>query len=505
MPDTDTLPAHIDTMADRHDIVGLAVGLVGPDGMQLFRGYGVADRTTASPITDDTVFRVASITKTFTAVAVMQLVEQGLVDLDSPANDYLHQLRLVPARPGHRPATVRHLLTHTAGIGEIAHLSGLVRPDFGESVPAGESLPGVADFYGGRIELTCEPGTRFTYGNHSPAVLGQLVEDVSGQPLAAVFRERIFGPLGMAASDLERSESVRARLATGHEIGRRGVRVVEERDMVTAGAASVYSTPADMARYAAALLGGGANAHGRILLPETLAQMYAPQYRPDPRIPGMGLGFFRADVAGHEVVEHQGVHPGFHSHLCLAPDAGVGVMVFTNGARNPMFWLSTEAHGLLASALGQPPRNERGELPRWPEASAELVGWYRLDGPWSDLRKRVFIGLGAEVLERDGGLAMRFLSPIPDVYRGFRLSPDDPADTDVFRVDLGDAGSSRVVFRRAGDGSVASLVLGMMPIELQRQPACTNPRRWLDGALRAIVILVMASVLGRLVLRRRRV
>ena len=501
MPDDAALEARIDEIVSRHETVGLAVGVVGVDGLRIFRGHGVADRGAAAAITEDTVFRIASITKTFTAIAVMHLVEQGQVELDAPANDYLRELRLVPARPNHRPASVRHLLTHTAGLGEIAHLSGLIRPDFGESVPAGAPLPTVAEFYGGEIRLKSEPGTSFTYGNHSPTVLGQLVEDVTGQALVSVFRERIFEPLGMTDSDLERSEDVRARLAVGHEPKGHGWRVVEERDMVTAGAASVYSTPADMARYVSALLGGGANEHGRILQSETLARMYAPQYRPDPRIPGMGLGFFRAEVGGHEVVDHQGVHPGFHSHMALAPAEGLGVIVFSNGARDPLFWLSTEADGVLGAALGVSAEDERDELPPWSEAAAELTGWYRLDGPWSDLRKRVFMGVGAEVFERDGQSMLRFLSPVPDLYRGFALQPDDPTDPDVFRIDLDEAGTSRVVFRRAADGAVASLVLGMMPLELQRRPRRTNPRLWLRGLLAGLAATGAGLVLGRLLRR----
>jgi hypothetical protein len=230
--------------------------------------------------------------------------------------------------------------------------------------------------------------------------------------------------------------------------------------------------------------------------------MFAPQYRPDARIPGMGLGFFRTEVGGHQVAEHQGVHPGFHSHLAVAPDAGIGVIVFTNGARDPMFWLSTEADDLLGAAMEVPAEGGRDKVPLQPEAAAELVGWYRLDGPWSDLRKRVFMGAGAEVFEHGGAPRMRFLSPVPNLYRGFALEADDPHDPDVFRVDLDEAGTSRVVFRRTDDGRVASLVLGMMPIELRRQPRHTNPRLWIDGLL-ATLTLVAASLILGWALRRR--
>ena len=98
-----------------------------------------------------------------------------------------------------------------------------------------------------------------------------------------------------------------------------------------------------MARFVAALLGGGSGEHGTILRPETVALMFEPHYQPDPRIPGMGLAFWRADLGGHPAVEHQGVLPGFNSQIFLAPDDGVGVMAFTNGSRNAASWLTAES------------------------------------------------------------------------------------------------------------------------------------------------------------------
>jgi len=103
-------------MLHRQPAVGMAVGVVRNGALQFFSAHGVADVPSRVPVTDDTVFRVGSITKTMTAIAAMQLVEQGLLDLDAPANDYLRAYRLAPPKPGWRPATVRHLLTHTAGI-----------------------------------------------------------------------------------------------------------------------------------------------------------------------------------------------------------------------------------------------------------------------------------------------------------------------------------------------------------------------------------------------------
>ena len=115
------MKGRIDGILNRHPAVGLAVGVVRNGRLELFSGHGLADIASNTPVTKDTVFRIGSITKTFTAVAVLQLWEQGLVDLDAPANDYLRAYRLIPAKAAHRPATVRQLLTHTAGLPQLLH------------------------------------------------------------------------------------------------------------------------------------------------------------------------------------------------------------------------------------------------------------------------------------------------------------------------------------------------------------------------------------------------
>ena len=156
----------------------------------------------------------------------MQLWEQGLVDLDAPANEYLQAFQLLPAKPDHRPATARHLLTHTAGLPEVVHRSHALAYVFGETFALDERLPSLAEYYRGGLHLVAEPGTSFTYTDHGFAVLGQIVEDVSGMPLATYFRRRIFQPLGMTDTDLVRSERLASRLATGYTCTRRGARPV---------------------------------------------------------------------------------------------------------------------------------------------------------------------------------------------------------------------------------------------------------------------------------------
>jgi len=497
------LRSSVDAMLNRWPCVGLAVGVVRGGSLEFFTGRGVADIASGAPVTEDTVFRVASITKTFTAIAVMQLCERGLIDLDAPAGGYLRAYRLIPARAGWPPATVRHLLTHTAGLGEVARPAGVLRPDFGESVKAGQPVPSLAEYYRGVLRTGATPGTRFTYTNHGPATLGQIVADVSGQPLDRYLREHVFEPLGMSDTSLIRAELPSSRLATGYVLRSSGPRPVPCREMVTAGAASACSTPGDMARYLAALLGGGANSCGSVLKPATLATMFEPQYQPDPRIPGMGLAFFRGQAGGHLVAEHQGTIPGFDSQIFVAPGDGTGVMAFTNGARRAMFWLPSEAAGLLGHLLGVPGEAIRADVPHHPEVWGDICGWYYLPGPLTDVRLRGMLGAGAEVVARGGQLRLRGLSPVPAIYRGLVLHPDDNEDPYVFRFDLPGSATGRVAFSQEPGMGTTALHLDLMPLTLYKRPAAANPRRWATGALAAGAAAVAARRLGAARRRRR--
>jgi len=503
--DQPELKASVDNILNRHPAVGLAVGVVRDGALESFYAHGLADIASNTPVTQDTVFRIGSITKTITAIAVLQLSEQGLGDLDAPANQYLRAYKLVPAKVHFRPATVRHLLTHTAGISEQVPRSGLLRRDYGETVKLGRQIPSLAEYYRGGLRLEAEPGTRFRYGDHGPATLGQLVEDVSGQPFHRYLREHVFGPLGMTDTTLLRSEVDPSRLAAGYRLGSRGAQAVAQRDVVPAGAGAVFSTPRDMAGYLAALLGGGSNQRGSVLGPATLATMFAPHYQPHPRLPGLGLAFFRVRAGGHTAVEHQGVMPPYYAQIFVASDDGVGVMAFTNGATGAAMWLPIELGRLLNALLGVPDDVVRTDIPQRPERWGELCGWYALPGPLTltDVRVRGFFGAGIEVLVRRGQLVVRVLTPVPVLYRGFVLRPADEQDPYLFRIDLSQygMGSILVAFSRQSDaGPMAVHLEAPMPLSLHKQPSTTNPRRWAEGALG----VAAASILGRGAVRRRR-
>jgi CubicO group peptidase (beta-lactamase class C family) len=183
----------------------------------------------------------------------------------------------------------------------------MLQPVFGEMIKLGKPVPSLAEYYRGALRLVAEPGTRYIYSDHAFATLSQIVEDVTGKPFDRYIHEQIFEPLGTSDTDLLRSDRVKTRLATGYQLGSGGAKPVTDAEVITAGGGGIYSTPNDMARYLAALLGGGANERGSVLKPESLATMYAPHYEPDPRLPGIGLAFSRFNLAGHLAVEHGGI------------------------------------------------------------------------------------------------------------------------------------------------------------------------------------------------------
>jgi CubicO group peptidase (beta-lactamase class C family) len=472
------LQSWVEEMLNRRPAVGLVVGVVRDGSPASFSTHGTADISAKTPVTPDTVFRIGSITKTFTAVGVMQLWERGLVDLDAPANDYLRTFQLVPAKSRWRPATVRHLLTHTAGIPELVRPLRAVRTGwFGESVPLGQPVPSLGEFYRGGVRLVAEPGSTFTYTNHTFATLGHIIENVAEQPLDRYFREHIFEPLGMTDSDLLRSPRLEARLAIGYKLRSSGPTAVTDRQAVTPAASSIYSTPRDMARYVAALLAGGTGAHGTILKPATLAMMMHPHYQPDPRVPGFGLGFYRMDLGGHAVAEHPGIIDRFNSQLLVAPQDGVGVIAFTNGARNAIVWLMAETAKLLGQLIGAPEDRIRSDVPHDPEIWGQICGWYVPRAQRGDMQARGLAGAGVHVLVRRGTLILRSLSPMPALYRGLVLHPDDEHDPYAFRVDLSayDLGTARVVFSRATGNT--RIYTDVVPLVLEKRKPTRRRRQ----------------------------
>ncbi len=287
----------------------------------------------------------------------------------------------------------------------------------------------------------------------------------------------------MTRSGLEPSERPSAPLAAGYVLRHGGLEPVGQHDVPAVGGGGIYSTGRDMASYVAALLSGGGTVGGRLLQAATVEEMFSPQFQPDPRIPGMGLGFWRGNHGSHRIVGHDGTVSGFLSAITLAPDDNVGVVVLANtggldgrGAPLPL------ADALLRRLLGLPDDQFPADLPAHPEVWADICGWYSPPpGPMTNRFTRLVMGAGVEARVRNGSLELQPLSPVPGLNGPMPLIPDDPKDPYVFRVDMSVAGKGTlpVVFDAAADPPQLSL----SAMSFRKRPNALNPRRWVPAVL----------------------
>ena len=411
------LKGRIDGILNRHPAVGLAVGVVRNGRLEFFYSHGVADVASNTPVTQDTVFRIGSITKTFTAIAVLQLSEQGLVDLDAPVNDYLRAYRLIPAKAGHRPATVRQLLTHTAGLPQLVHPWRAYKPILGETVHFGQPLPTLAEFYRGGLHLVASrapDAPTATMGSPPSASWSRTWR----RPWTATSASTSSSPSPWPIPTLsDRSGSGRGwppGTGCGPMARTRSATVTSSVSAPDRSTRPPATWPAMWRRCWAGAPGRTARSSDPRPWPAC-----SPHYRPDPRIPGIGLAFFRGEVGGHLVVEE--LLPGFSSQLSLAPDDGVGVVAFTNGAKSASAWLGTEVSGLLSDVLGIPDQGIGTDVPHHPEFWGELCGWYGYRGSLRDVQRWLVLGAGGRCPPRAAH------APGPEPAPGAEPRPSAPS------------------------------------------------------------------------------
>ncbi|WP_017601261.1 serine hydrolase domain-containing protein [Nocardiopsis lucentensis] len=317
------LDTRVPEFLEEYGVPGAVATIVSSGERTGYGGYGHADAEHGSEVDPDRhVFPVGSIAKVFTAVAVLQLAEEGRIDLHEDVNAYLPENARVPATPSGRPVTTHHLLTHTAGFEEAIAGQGA----FDSSELA--SLPDhVAAAEPRRI---FEPGEFVAYSNHSLNLAGLIVEEVSGTPFGEYVRTHVFEPLGMAdsafgplhelarAHDLPVAHRSDGTPVTGYHLGG------EPSGLAIASAS-------DMARFLQAVLNGGELDGERVLSEESVTAMLDRQAGGHPEVTGVGYGTWEWRLDRPRVVGHAGDLFGFHSMFVVVPEAEVGFHVAING------------------------------------------------------------------------------------------------------------------------------------------------------------------------------
>jgi len=300
------------SMLKEQSLAGV-IAIVHRGELMINKGYGYQSLEPRTVVeANKTVFRLASISKMFTWVAVMQQVERGTLDLDEDVNKYLTTFQIEDTWPG-QPVTLRHIMTHTAGF-EASSIWHMVasRPD--ELMPLAQFMKKLQPY---RIN---PPGTEVAYSNYATALAGLIVSNVSGQKYDEYIQQNIFDVLGMESSSFDEPlpEELTANVVDTYKIKSADIVASPPNNVSNmAPAAGLVGTSADMIIFAQAILNRGEYGGKRILSPASVDQMLSTQYRHDARITGAGLGFLETQANGNLLYGHGADMPSFHSELII--------------------------------------------------------------------------------------------------------------------------------------------------------------------------------------------
>ena len=323
------------------------------------RGYGVSDLASgAKPDPERTVWPIASVTKVVTAMAVLQQVDAGHVDLDTDVNRYLKRLH-VPAQ-GYSPLTLRHLLSHTGGLDELP----------GRQFDGREPVE-LARFMDKHVRRYRAPGELTAYSTYGILLAALVLEDVTGEKFDVYLREHLFEPAGMTSARVMVRQGDERGVATPYSLDDRRAERMPYEWYVSTPASSVVATAADMGRLLIVQLAGGRAGGRRILSERMTALMQTQQATVHPAVPGWGLGLQMDRVNGRTVAEHGGDIGGFSSLFVLIPEEGAGFYIVNHGEGSNLRYQVKQA---LLDALY--PAKEQPDVPTPKIADAARLSEY---------------------------------------------------------------------------------------------------------------------------------
>jgi len=317
-PDPSAIESYLRAQRDRYNIPGLSL-VVAKDGRVIYANHsGLANVELGVPVTTDTVFQIQSITKTFTATAVMMLVEEGTLSLDDPIGKHLEG-----TPQSWKPITLRHLLSHTSGIKDfINEPTASLRVDVSERDVLDATAPRPLNF---------PPGEKYAYSNTNYHLLAMVIRKVTGQFYGDFLAERIFKPLGMDHTRVQDLSAVIPGRAAGYrwEAGKLTNGEYVAQSILSYGGGGILSAAEDLAKWDAALRSE------KLLKKATLQQMWEPMTFNDGRKSTYGLGWGVNQYKGHRFVQHSGGHvTGFQTFIRRYLDDGLTVIVLVNQSGN---------------------------------------------------------------------------------------------------------------------------------------------------------------------------
>jgi CubicO group peptidase (beta-lactamase class C family) len=331
---TGELSQLIQAAVEEAGITGLSVALVDDQEMVWSEGFGYADKENGIAATPETVYMVASVSKLFTAAAIMQLADQGKIDIDQPVQTYVPEFSINSRFPGAGPITPRTLMNHHSGL-PSDWTNGMVAYGDDQDALTRSEYHNLVDEIK-QAHVIDPPNTAFSYSNLGYSLLGHAVEQVTGQEFIDYMDEAILGPLGMDASSFTLKPGMKPRLSKEYLDGEEQ-EVIWSRDIP---AATLRTTVEDLSRFMMMVFGEGELGGQKILQAETVAEMLSPQ---NSNVPldfnaRWGLGWWLIPLPGLEHAGQNAWHSGgegmWDSILLILPDHRLGVVVLNNSAEN---------------------------------------------------------------------------------------------------------------------------------------------------------------------------
>jgi CubicO group peptidase (beta-lactamase class C family) len=383
----DLLETWIESIIDFDRLPGVSIAVVHDQELVYAKGFGFADLDRKVRATPDTIYSICSISKIFTAIAVMQLRDRDKLSLDDPVSTRLPWFAPQTVGPATDPPTLGDLLRHTSGL--PCEPDRAVWSDLDQLNPSRNELMARVS----NLKMSYPTNTKFNYSNVGYALLGEVVSVASGMDYGEYVRQNIVEPLGLeATTTFLPDDTAGGGMAVGYgrwpRTGSR-VKITNRDDRAITPAAGFASTVKDLAEFAMwqfRVLDG----KDEVALDErSLREMHTSQWR-DPE---WGFGFSIWHMDDRTFVGHQGGCPGYKSQIILCPEEKIAVVAMINATDAPQFTLVFRAYEIMAPALKSPTVDEKP--PQW----IEYTGYYTADESWSE----------AEVVEWDGSLAVMWV------------------------------------------------------------------------------------------------
>ena len=422
---------------------GLSVGIVHDQALIWSRGFGYADLERRVPATPATVYRIASITKLFTSTAILQLRDEGALQLDDPLAKHLPWFSIRNPHADRPPVTIRHLLTHAGGLPREAAFPYWNTGEFPDEEAIRTALRDQ--------ELPIPTGSDWKYSNLGMALAGEIVAAVSGMTYAAYVQKNILGPLRMQNTFVDAIPADEPRLATGY--GRRMPDNSRELSPYTdcrgiGPAANMASSVEDLAKFTALQFRSGPRKGKQVLAGSSLEEMHRVHWLNDDWKAGRGLGFYVWRLGERTLVGHGGALQGYRTELQFAQADKVGVIVMTNADDGlPMTYVEKLFQWVVPPIVAAAAQ-AGGKAPSPVEAWQAYTGRYR--NAWGD----------SQVLIYEGELAIVFPAD-PDPVAGMvKLKPVGPHTFRMETKEHFDSKGELAVFEVDASGKVVRLTTG---------------------------------------------